>query len=46
MAALLLTRELSPPSHRSVVTPAPPPIDTKTKETEDIVYEPWDQVST
>jgi hypothetical protein len=46
LAALLLSRELSPPSRDSVLVPPPPATQPQKQEKEEVVYEPWEQVST
>ena len=50
-ATLLLTRELSPPPRDdSAVTPPPPassePRKDKDSDKDEVVYEPWEPVST
>jgi hypothetical protein len=43
LAATLLSRELTPPPPDTAVTP--PPV-TEPEKKEEVVYEPWEQVST
>jgi hypothetical protein len=46
LAALLLSRELSPPSRDSAIVPPPPSSEPQKPQKEEVVYEPWEQVST
>jgi hypothetical protein len=45
-AALLLRRELAPPPRDSAVVPPPASTEPEKQQKEEIVYEPWEQVST
>jgi hypothetical protein len=43
LAATLLSHELTPPASDTAVSP---PASTQPEKKEEIVYEPWEQVST
>jgi hypothetical protein len=46
LAALLLRHELTPPPRDSAITPPPGSGEPEKQEKEQVVYEPWELVST